>query len=283
MASNPRVTERTQADRAAIARPRGYEARGSVAIRSAFWRSMLASASALVSDNRSVNCTLANAPAMPRREAGVAAAVSSCRPYPSRVFRDGIAAHHRTQKRAVGLFLRRCFDPVGSGVGSRAFRFESVIFVREIRFDISRQPPQPLSRARRDRGVSGSGRTMAKERRMRLEVSAFHNVPQLAKPAVLISDGENEPFQRLYVVNEIFAPDVVLRTEMSDPGLCSNIRASRTRPINLTFLIGARVGFSLPMCEISSGSSTSPTKRSVANVLMVFLKFVIILPRGSLR
>jgi hypothetical protein len=81
---------------------------------------------------------------------------------------------------------------------------------------------------------------MPKERCVRLEVSVFHNVVQLFKATVSISDGGNEPFQRVYVVSEIVAVDLVFRTEIPDPGLCSDLRASRTWPIDLTFPIGAR-------------------------------------------
>jgi hypothetical protein len=62
--------------------------------------------------------------------------------------------------------------------------------------------------------------SVALERRVRLEVSAFHNVAQLLKATVLIRDGGNEPFQCVYAVSEIVALDLLLRAEIPDTSLC---------------------------------------------------------------
>ena len=57
----------------------------SVAMRSAFWRSILASARALVRESRSVNGRVSAALRIRvRRKAGAEPAVSGCTPYPSR-------------------------------------------------------------------------------------------------------------------------------------------------------------------------------------------------------
>src|SRR6266550_9045682 len=118
------------------------------------------------------------------------------------------------------------------------FGFRSAVFVGEVCFDISRQPPQRLGRARWNHRVSGPRRTVPEERRVRLEVSAFHNLTQFLEAAGWIGDRGNEPFQRVYMISEVVAPDLVLGTKIPDPGLAGDLRASRTRPIDLTLPIG---------------------------------------------
>jgi hypothetical protein len=169
MASNPRVTKRTQAGRIIVeplgrhvARGRWRYVRlsgGRCSRRRARWSAIIGQ-SVAPRQMRSAMATTEGRFGTGR--VGLQTLSVACVP---RWYRR--APSNAKESRPPFSDLRRCFDPVGSGVGSRAFRFESVIFVREIRLDISRQPPQRLSRARWNRGVSGSRRTMPKERCVR--------------------------------------------------------------------------------------------------------------------
>jgi len=72
------------------------------------------------------------------------------------------------------------------------------------------------------------------------------------------------------MIHNILTLNSALRAEKPYPGFAGDFWATGSRSIGLTLLIGTRW-----TRDISSGSSASPAKRSVANVLIVLSEFVI--------